>query len=192
MAQEEKLGIAGTIGFTLVTLAMAAVIGYLLAVAFFGLLAGDSALAPPAFGLLDISPKLQSWAAVLALKFAPAQSEAGVMAALEVLVVAAVALGAAVGFALQSILRPLAMLPGPDLARVHALWTRRMERRWFAIAVLAVVILFEVLRSEGYAVTPQEAVPYFDLQDMWFDLVPLVFGGFLLAQVALIRQKAAQ
>ena len=192
MALDEKLGIGATIAFTLTTLLGATLIAYGVSFAFYALIGSGSELQPLAPGFLDVSPKLRTWAAVLAVQYGPVQTEAGLLAALELLVLIALAIGAAAGAVLGTLLRPLSGLPGVDLSRAYELWQRRIERRWFAVLVLALVILFEILRVPGYVVTPQEAVPYFDLQDMWFDMVPLVFAGFLLTQVGLIRRRAAR
>lgn len=187
-----RLGIWATIGFTMVMLAVTAMLGFVLAHGFFGWLSGDAATLLPGISVLDASPKLQSWATLLAVQFSADELRADLLAAVQWLVLLAVGLGVLAGYLLPELMRLRPSLAGFPLRQTYELWLQKVERRWFAIGVLAVVILFEVLRTEAFSVTPQEAAPYFDVNDVWFDLTPLIFAGFLLAQVAIVRRRAGQ
>lgn len=187
-----RLGIGGTIVFTLVMLAAMALLGFMLAHGFFGWLAGGGGTLLPGIGPMDASPKLQSWASLLAVQYSGEAIRAEMLASVQWLVLLAVGLGVLAGYLLPELLRLWPRLAGFALARTYELWLQKVERRWFAIAVMAVVILFEVLRAEAFVVTPEEAAAYFDVLDVWFDLTPLIFAGFLLAQVAIVRRRPRQ
>lgn len=186
----ERLGIAGTIGFTLAALAVMAVAAYVLAMGFVAWLADGAATFLPVIGLLDASPKLQSWALVLEELFGAQSTREELLAAMQWLVLVATGLGVLAGLALPELLRQCPPLAGIDLRRTHELWLRKLERRWLAVGVLAVVILFEVLRAKAFYGGVEEAAAGFGTMDIWFDLTPLMFAGFLLAQVAIVRRRS--
>lgn len=188
--EQSKLGVPATILFTLIAMLVSGAIGFVLANAFFASLDSGAALALPGIGVLQVSPKLQSWAQVLAAKYAVEDAHDSLLAVSEIVVIAAGGIGFLLGYFLRQVLGWLPSIGTVDLVRTHELWLDRMNRRWFAIMILAFLIMFEVLRVSAFYVSPVEAAPYFTMHDVWFDITPLVFSGFLLAQVALIRRDA--
>lgn len=188
--EQSKLGVPATILFTLVAMLVSGAIGFVLANAFFASLDSGAALALPGIGVLQVSPKLQSWAQVLAAKYAVEDAHDSLLAVSEIVVIAAGGIGFLLGYFLRQVLGWWPSIGTVDLVRTHELWLDRMNRRWFAIMILAFLIMFEVLRVSAFYVSPAEAAPYFTMHDVWFDITPLVFSGFLLAQVALIRRDA--